>query len=670
MVASSLELPLRQDLAAAVNGKSVPLGPDLTVALGGTLFRSSYEPLMDPASHELVGGTLIQSNLADAAKIQNALWGNLALIALVGLAIAGATSFVISTTVTRPVQSLHAAVGRVSGGDLSVSIPGAAGGKGELGELARAFNHMVEQLRTRQELERLVEESRAASEAKSQFLANMSHEIRTPLNGVLGMTEVLRQTDLSSKQERYVELLETSGKILANIINDILDFSKIEAGKLELESLDFDLRKTIREVKDVLQPKAQAKGLEIRAEIAPELAAGFCGDAKRLQQILINLMNNAIKFTESGHIQVAASLDRALPDATLVRFEVSDTGIGVPADRIGRLFHSFSQVDASTTRKYGGTGLGLAICKQLAELMGGVIGVRSAAAGGSTFWFTARFLNSRQQASPALPAPGETAPAMRGHILVAEDNEVNQLVVCEALRAAGHTCEVAANGREVLEALRRDRYDLVLMDCQMPEMDGFEATRQIRRQEQANSGPAARIPIIALTANAVKSDRDDCLAAGMDDYLSKPIDFATLAGVLGRHLAGRGQLQRASVHGGGSPGQKPVIDEAALRQRYAAMPEMIGALLDRAGKQMATYSSGLAASLAKSDFETAGVIAHALRGSAGALEAATLVRLTQELESAAGARDLARIKTHIEAIQEEITACRSQIPAILNTTRK
>ena len=393
VVASSLEEAQRKDLATEVTSQNVLLGPDFKLALGGTPYRSSYEPLMDPASNSVVGGTLIQSGLADAARIQNALWGNLALIALLGLAVAGGTSFVLSGTVTRPVQAIMEAVRKVSGGDLSVSIPGAVERRGELGELARAFNHMVEQLRHRQELERLVEESRAATQAKSQFLANMSHEIRTPLNGVLGITELLRQTDLSVQQQRYTEMLHTSGKILANIINDILDFSKIEAGKLELETIDFNLRQTVHEVLDVLQPKAQAKGLELKAVIAPALADGFRADPKRLQQILINLMNNAIKFTETGNITVTATIEKPLPEATVVRFAVSDTGIGFPPDRIGRLFQSFSQVDASTTRKFGGTGLGLAICKQLAELMGGDIGVTSENEKGSTFWFTVRFLN-------------------------------------------------------------------------------------------------------------------------------------------------------------------------------------------------------------------------------------------------------------------------------------
>ena len=364
-----------------------------------------------------------------------------------------------------------------------------------------------------------------ASAAKSEFLANMSHEIRTPLNGVIGMLELLAGTLLSQGQQKYADVARQSAGTLLTLINDILDFSKIEAGKLELDPVPFDLNTLASEAVAILSVRADAKGLRLKCEVDPRLVRSRVGPADRVRQVLVNLLGNAVKFTQSGSVTLAVTPEQSTDRSDRVRFAVTDTGVAIPPERLDRLFKSFSQVDPSTTRKYGGTGLGLAISRQLAGLMGGTVGVHSVVNQGSTFWFTACL---PVDATPA-PRPGNeavTTPAVAkpsiGHrLLVAEDNEINQMVIGELLRRLGYGFDLVDNGLKAVEAVARGGYDLVLMDCQMPELDGFEAASAIRAAEAAAGGP--RVPVIALTANAIKGDRERCLAAGMDDYLSKPI---------------------------------------------------------------------------------------------------------------------------------------------------
>jgi PAS domain S-box-containing protein len=469
----------------------------------------------------------------------------------------------------------------------------------------------------------------AASRAKSEFLATMSHEIRTPLNGVIGLNALLLRTDLDDHQLRLADAMHGAGRALLTLIDDILDFSKIEAGRLELEEVEFAVRPTVQRVLDILGPAAADKGIRLELEVDPGTPERVVGDPGRFAQVLSNLASNAVKFTEAGTVRVRVG-GRVDAGVAALRVEVTDTGIGMDEEQLARVFQPFLQADASTTRTFGGTGLGLAIARELAAALGGDLGATSRPGEGSVFWFTAAFGAARPV---RVVRDGAVAPARRsGRVLVVEDNDVNQLVAVGLLEALGFTADVAADGEAGARAALTEEYDAVLMDLQMPHVDGFAAARAIRAAEPEG----ARVPIIAVTASATAGERERCLAAGMDAFLTKPIEVDRLDAVLAEQL-GLPTRTGAAASRVAPVAPRRVLDTSRLDE-LLEMGEQAVPLVQRAvdnfvGGAQAQVDT-LREALAGGDAEAVRSAAHRLRGSALNLGATRVADLAEQVETA------------------------------------
>lgn len=587
---------------------------------------------------------------------------------VISLAVALALILVIrslSKRLTRPLDELAGKMGKAERGE--AVEPAALVGPKDIVEMAHAFNSMMEVLQERElELRKSRDEAVRYAHLKAEFAATISHEIRTPLNGVIGSLDMLKNGGLPPRQAQLVQLAWDSSRFLLELINNILDFSRLEAEKIEPERVGFDMRELLAGVTDLLSHEAQRKGISLMWTVMPPLPEYFCGDPGRIRQILINLVANAIKFTEQGNVTLSAR-----PGGEgRVRIDVCDTGIGIEPGVQERIFDSFTQADASTTRRYGGSGLGLAICKKLSQLMGGEIGVTSEPGEGSCFWIELPLTEGTRDAVIEEVAGEQAQGADKPRrVLVVEDNRTNQIIASRMLEMLGAEVDLAPNGLEAVTMFRQKDWDLVLMDCNMPEMDGFEATAAIRSIETENG---QRTPIVAMTADTQPANVSKCLAAGMDDHLAKPLTLDALTAVLKRWLAWQpkplgGEVSEPEQHHIGDYNAGPPLN----RQTFGSLKDALGDRIVEAIRpfleDMPRYLEDISQRLAESDWEGMRRAAHAVKGAAGNLGALPLSAAARNIEELTGHGQVADIGRWVDRIHAEYSQVEPLLRAELAT---
>ncbi len=549
---------------------------------------------------------------------------------------------------------------------------------GEFVGAVATFLDVTERMAAREELIKAKESAEASTRAKSEFLAAMSHEIRTPMNGVLGMLSLLERSNLDATQHHHVRIATSSATSLLGLINDILDFSKIEAGKMELESLEFNLRDELEEFIESISFRAHEKGLELILNMTKIDNPNIISDPGRLRQIMTNLVGNAIKFTSSGHVIIDVSLNEVDESHGHLHIDITDSGIGIAPNKIETLFEAFAQADGSTTRKYGGTGLGLSIVKRLCELMNGSISATSMLGEGSTFSIDLEIalgegknIAKREESQLSRMTPEmeerEILWPVYTRILLVEDNPTNQIVAQGMLETMGLYADIAANGLEAIESIQLSTnilpYSIVLMDCQMPEMDGYDATRAVRAGEAGESNKS--IPIIAMTANAMEGDREKCMIAGMDDYIAKPINIVTLKATLMKWLLDQ------ETHGDKEEQDESLLvplevvlwDEKEALARMGGNGELLNKIIRSFLLDSKNSLSDLKSAIDEERLKDAQLHAHSLKGSAGNVSALKLQAITKRLEDAASNQELS-------VLQEEYEQCDTTLRATLEAARR